>query len=86
VSVCDLVIQRSPVGFRFHTLPGGEEGEGSRGRACMCVRGTRDKVGNVRVLKYVLWSFALVKIRTRRHEGRGVVGQVGNHIAVSNGV
>mgnify|MGYP003687807677 CR=1 FL=1 len=79
-------VQRSPVGFWFHTLPGGEEGDGSRGRAGRCVWGTRDKVGDVRVLEYGLLSFALSRITTRRHEGRGVVGQVGNHIAVSNGV
>jgi hypothetical protein len=40
-------VQRSPVRFRFHTLPGGEEGDGSRGHACRRVRGTPDKVGNV---------------------------------------
>jgi hypothetical protein len=70
------------VGFWFYTLPGGEEGDGRRGRAGRCVRGTRDKVGDVRVLKYVLWSCALFRITTRRHEGRGVVGQVSNHITL----
>jgi hypothetical protein len=45
---------------------------------------TRNKVGNVRVLKDILLSFALFRITTRRREGRGVVGLVGNHIAVSN--
>jgi hypothetical protein len=79
-------VQRSPAGFRFHTLPGGEEGDGNRGLAGGCVWVTSDKVGDVNVLKYVLLSFALFRITTYRHEGRGVVGQVGNHIAVSNGV
>jgi hypothetical protein len=49
----------------------------------MCVVGTIDKVGNVRVLEDVLFGFALFMVTTRRHEGRGVVGHVGNHIAVA---
>jgi hypothetical protein len=47
-------VQCSPVGFWLYTLPGGEEGDGRRGRAGMCVWGTRDKDGDVRVLKDVL--------------------------------
>ena len=79
-------VQRSSVGFWFHTLSGGEEGDGSRGRAGRCVWGTSDKVGDVRVLKDVLLSFSLFRITTRRDECGWVVGQVGNHIAVANGV
>jgi hypothetical protein len=45
--------------------------------------GTSDKVGNVRVLEDVLFGFALVRVTTRRDEGRGVVGGVGNHFAVA---
>jgi hypothetical protein len=40
----------------------------------MCVVGTSDKVGNVRVLEDVLFGFAMVRVTARRHEGRGVVG------------
>jgi hypothetical protein len=49
----------------------------------MGVVGTIDKVGNVRVLEDDLFGFALVRVTTRRHEGRGVVGDVGNHFAVA---
>jgi hypothetical protein len=52
----------------------------------MCVWGASDEVGNVRVLKDVLFGFAVVTVTTRRHEGRGVVGQVGNHFAVAKGM
>jgi hypothetical protein len=76
-------VQGSPVRFRFHTLPGGHEGDGTRRCAGRCVRGTSDKVGNVRVLEDILFGFALFKVTTRRHEGRGVVGHVGNHVAVA---
>jgi hypothetical protein len=47
------------------------------------VWGTNDKVGNVRVLEDVLFGFAMFKVTSRRHEGRGVVGHVGNHFAVA---
>jgi hypothetical protein len=76
-------VQGSPVRFRFHTLPGAHEGDGSGRCAGMCVVGTSDKVGNVRVLEDVVFGFALVRATTRRHEGRGVVGDVGNHFAVA---
>jgi hypothetical protein len=49
----------------------------------MCVLGTSDKVGNVRVLEDVLFGCALFKVTTRRHEGLRVIGHVGNHFAVA---
>jgi hypothetical protein len=51
-----------------------------------CVVGTSDKVGNVRVLEDVLFGFALFRVTARRHEGGGVVGHVGNHFAVAQGM
>jgi hypothetical protein len=47
------------------------------------VWGTCDKVGKVRVLEDVLFGFALFRVTARRHEDRGVVGQVGNHFALA---
>jgi hypothetical protein len=76
-------VQGNPVRFRFHTLPGRHEGDGSRRCAGRCVWGTSDKAGNVRVLEDVLFGFAVFMVTTRRHEGRGVVGHVGNHFAVA---
>jgi hypothetical protein len=37
-------VQGSSVRFRFHTLPGGQEGDGSRRCAGKCVWGASDKV------------------------------------------
>ena len=76
-------VQGSSVRFWFHTLPGGQEGDGSRQCAGRCVRGTSDKAGNVRVFEDVLFGFAMSRVTARRHEGRGVVGHVGNHFAVA---
>ena len=76
-------VQGSSVRFRFHTLPGGYEGDGRRRCAGRCKRGTSDMVGNVRVFEDVLFDFALSKVTVRRHEGRGVIGHVGNHFAVA---
>ena len=76
-------VQGSPVRFRFHALPGGQDGAGSRRCAGMCVWGTSDKVGNVRVLKDVLFGFAMFRVTTRRHECRWVGGHMGNKLAVA---
>jgi hypothetical protein len=48
--------------------------------------GTSDKVGNMKVLGDVLFGFAQFRVTARRHEGRGLGGQVGNHVAVAKGM
>jgi hypothetical protein len=76
-------VQSSPVRFRFHTLSGGEESDGSKCCAGRGVGWASDKSGHVGLLENVLFGFALVRITARRDKCRRVVGHVGYKVPVA---
>jgi hypothetical protein len=78
--------ERNAIGFRFHTVAGGEESDGGKRRTCRNVMWASNQIGHEGEFEDILLGLALFRVTTCCDTYMWVFGHVGDEVAVAEGV